>query len=69
MEPNSSHDCIYAGYYQIRVYEDDIIKMAFRTYEGQYEFIVMPFGLTNALATFQSRHFSPLFKKAYFDIL
>lgn len=27
---------------------------AFRTHEGQYEFMVMPFGLTNALSTFQA---------------
>ncbi|GKE55194.1 putative reverse transcriptase domain-containing protein [Tanacetum coccineum] len=41
-----------SGYHQLRVREQDIPKMAFRTRYGYYEFQVMPFGLRNALAVF-----------------
>ena len=39
-------------YYQLRVKEVDVLKTAFRTRYGHYEFLVMPFGSTNAPAEF-----------------
>ncbi|GJT53822.1 putative reverse transcriptase domain-containing protein [Tanacetum coccineum] len=41
-----------SGYHQLRVREEDILKTAFRTRYGHYEFQVLPFGLTNAPAVF-----------------
>jgi len=35
-------------YHQVRVKEEDIQKIAFRTRYGYFEFVVMPFGLMNA---------------------
>lgn len=41
-----------SGYHQVQMHADDMEKIAFRTHEGDFEFLGMPFGLTNTSAMF-----------------
>ena len=61
-----------SGYHQVRIFEADIPKTAFRTERGHYEFVVIPFGLTGAPGSFNktmSRAFAILIGKCVFIFL
>ena len=47
-----SLDLIGSELDKLRLHDEDVPKIAFRTRYGHFEFLVMPFGLTNAPAAF-----------------
>ncbi|KAK1424323.1 hypothetical protein QVD17_19650 [Tagetes erecta] len=56
-----------SGYHLLKIREKDILKTAFRTRYGHYEFLVMSFGLTNAPTAFMdlmNRVCRPMFDRS-----
>ena len=60
------------GHHQIRMKEEDVLKIAFQKHSGHYEYLVNPFGLCNTPSTFQAGHkckFQPLFEEVHVGFL
>jgi hypothetical protein len=44
---------LYSGFWQVKIAEEDKMKMAFSTPSGHYQFQKLPYGLSNSPASFQ----------------
>ena len=53
-----------SGYHQLKVKNEDILKIVFQTWYGHYKFLVISFGLTNAPASFME-----LMNKVFYNYL
>jgi Reverse transcriptase (RNA-dependent DNA polymerase) len=43
-----------SSYWQVQIANMDVLKTAFNTRYGKYEFLIIPFGLTNTPSMFQT---------------
>ena len=57
---------LWLGYHQLKIRKENVLKTAFRTWYGHYEFLMMRFGLTNtpvAFMDFMNRVVKPYLDK------